>query len=72
MLCATQAWNMLRRDVLEEAVWERLMPALVGEARARLAGSAREAALADAGDRFWDLATKAPLHVRPCTCACYA
>ena len=70
-LCAAQAWNMLRRDVLEEAVWERLVPALSGEARARLAGSGREAALADAGDRFWDLATQAPLHVRACTCACY-
>ena len=43
---------------------ERLLPALEAEARARLAADAREAALADAGDRLWELAKQAPLHVR--------
>ena len=59
-----QAWNALRREVLEEAVRERLLPALEGEARARLAADAREAALADASDRLWELAKQAPLYVR--------
>ena len=43
---------------------ERLLPALEAEARARLAADGREAALADAGDRLWELAKQAPLHVR--------
>ena len=59
-----QAGNALRREVLEEAVCERLLAALGGEARGRLAADAREAALAEAGDRLWALARQAPLQAR--------
>ena len=43
---------------------ERLLAALAGEARGRLAADAREAALAEAGDRLWALARQAPLQAR--------
>ena len=66
-----QAWNAIREATLREAVVGRLLPNLEAELRARLARSAREAALHDVQDKLWAWAKRAPLQVRAC-CAVHA
>ncbi|EFN54675.1 hypothetical protein CHLNCDRAFT_58171 [Chlorella variabilis] len=61
---AASAWDGVRRQVLGEAVRDFLLPLMEREARARLAGMARSAALDEAGDKLWGYASQAPLQVK--------
>lgn len=51
--------------MVREAVSRYLLPALLPELRGRLAARARETVACMVSDTLWDLASKAPLKVRP-------
>eukprot|EP00884_Botryococcus_braunii_P001188 jgi/Botrbrau1/1106/Bobra.0162s0007.1 len=59
-----RAWDDIRKAVLEEAVSERILPALESEMRVRLLADAREVAAREAADALWEHAKLPPLHVR--------
>lgn len=56
-----QAWNELRLKVLQEAVKSGILPGVVRDIRARLAGEARAAAARETSKALWELAIKPPL-----------
>ena len=56
-----QAWNLMRKQILDEALEVRLLPALASEVQARLVAEARDAALRKAADALWAHATRGPL-----------
>lgn len=69
----SQAWDDLRRRILQEALTQYLLPALEREARSRLAGQAREVVVQEASDKLWAYASQAPLQVwgwRGCVSEC--
>lgn len=61
---SSQAWDALRRRVVEECVTAHLLPALEREARVRQAHAARGVVAQQMADRLWAYARQAPLQVR--------
>ena len=51
----------MRKQILDEALEVRLLPALASEVQARLVAEARDAALRKAADALWAHATRGPL-----------
>ncbi|WIA22113.1 hypothetical protein OEZ85_004454 [Tetradesmus obliquus] len=56
-------WNDWRRGVLQAAVQERLLPAMLAELKARLTSNAIETAMLQVQDRFWHFVSQQPVRI---------
>ena len=59
-----QAWNEMRKKILEDAITNGIMPGVLRDLRARLTGDARAAVSRETSKTLWELAVKPPLTLR--------